>query len=121
MGAETYFWKQYVPEIDLAEDAAWSPAFNPYQGRITPIWQITAEARMRLEHDPPKVIGETMTGDKAIAAAINAGCIAADIYLTCSYPTCICKKTPIIVRAALAEYWRVMGTRSPPRPPPGGP
>lgn len=49
--------------------------------------------------------------EEPIAAAIRAGCSAADLHLECSYPTCMCKNTPTIVRAALAEYWRATGRR----------
>lgn len=46
---ENDFLKQYVPDMDLADDEPWLPVFNPYSGRVTPSWQITAEARMRIE------------------------------------------------------------------------
>lgn len=54
---------------------------------------------------------QVVAGDDAIQMAIRAGCSAAEIHLMCSYPQCGCKSTPIIVRAALAEYWRVRGRR----------
>lgn len=41
--------EQYVPDMDLAGSALWLPVYNPYQGKVTPSWQITAEARMRIE------------------------------------------------------------------------
>lgn len=46
---DLHFWKQYVPEIDLSEDEPWRPMFNPYRGKATPGWLITAEARSRIE------------------------------------------------------------------------
>lgn len=37
-----------IPDIDLASDEAWEPVFNPYEGRVTPSWKITQEARYRM-------------------------------------------------------------------------
>lgn len=40
----------------------------------------------------------------AIIRAIHAGCMAADIHLTCSYPGCNCKQMPKAIEAALGAY-----------------
>lgn len=40
--------------------------------------------------------------EKQILAAVKAGCSAADYHLTCSYPDCRCKQTPVAIKAALA-------------------
>lgn len=52
-----------------------------------------------------------MTGDEAIAVAIRAGCMAGDVHLTCSYPSCACKTTPVIVRAAITEWRKAKPTQ----------
>lgn len=36
-------------------------------------------------------------------AAVQAGCNAADLHLKCSYPSCACKQTPLIVLAATKQ------------------
>lgn len=36
--------------------------------------------------------------------AVVAGCTAADMHLTCSYPECKCKKIPVAIKAAIAEW-----------------
>ena len=38
-----------------------------------------------------------------IEAAIRVGCVAADVYLTCSYPDCTCTQLPAAIRAALTH------------------
>jgi hypothetical protein len=42
------FLRSLVPEMDLEQDEPWRPCWNPYEGRITPSWQITAAARWRI-------------------------------------------------------------------------
>lgn len=58
-------------------------------------------------------LGEAMAGLKRMAnlfdpekmnEAIRAGCTAADVHLTCSYPECFCKQIPTAVKAAI-EKW----------------
>lgn len=47
--------------------------------------------------------------------AIRIGCNAADVHLTCSYPTCSCKQIPVAIQAALnslpaEQAWRPIET-----------
>lgn len=37
-----------------------------------------------------------------VERVVKTGCTAAEVHLTCSYPTCKCKAIPIAIRAALA-------------------
>lgn len=46
------------------------------------------------------------TEDRAIEAAVRAGCNEADAHLTCSYPDCKCKQMPLAIRTALAARWQ---------------
>jgi hypothetical protein len=46
---------------------------------------------------------EDHPAEEKMARAIRAGCNAADVHLSCSYPECSCTKIPAAVIAASAE------------------
>ena len=41
--------------------------------------------------------------------AVRAGCTAADLHLTCSFPACKCRNTPQIVQGAI-DKWEALRT-----------
>jgi hypothetical protein len=51
--------------IDLTEDEAWEPTLNPYRGRITPAWEIVAEARWRLGYPLEHAASFSVDGEGA--------------------------------------------------------
>ena len=47
----------------------------------------------------------------ALEVAIQAGCAAADVHLTCSYPECGCKQIPTAIAVAVGkERARILAT-----------
>jgi hypothetical protein len=46
-----------------------------------------------------------------LASAVRVGCRAADVHLTCSYPSCGCKQIPAAVIAGVDEAFRQIGTQ----------
>lgn len=46
--------------------------------------------------------------DAVVDAAVHAGCTAADIHLSCSFPHCSCKQMPKAVPAAIRAALQAM-------------
>lgn len=53
-------------------------------------------------HDERVAPAHPLLSEPEVARVIQAGCIASDIHLTCSYPECTCKQIPNAIRAVLS-------------------